>query len=61
MSEEEMTEEKCNCKHEEYCKIKDKKSCIGRTDPWFRPDDKIFGRTTIEISKMQGRNKDLKK
>ena len=51
----------CNCKHEEYCRIKDKENCIGRNDPWFRPDQLIMGMTSRQINALQGRDKDLNK
>lgn len=50
----------CDCKHEPYCKIKDKQNCKLDGDPWCKPDNKIMGMTTREINKKQGRNKDLK-
>jgi uncharacterized Fe-S cluster protein YjdI len=51
----------CDCKHFEYCKV-DPNLCKLKDDPWIKPDGKILGRTTKEISKMQGRSdNDLKK
>lgn len=44
----------CDCKHVNICK-NDPEKCKIKNDPWIKTDGKILGRSTKEISEMQGR------